>query len=621
MDFFDDPGTSLKREYEIFRYLLEEFRLKYRLQETYPRRHDPDMVVLYQPEDGCWCAVGRLVSGEEVGLDEHLLYYVIEIPFDPELIEYMKKSGYCSASREMDPDKWLMLIINEKIRIDTYRRLMEAGYEWLCGNTGKESSLQPQAEYTDVSIPIRRELRAENVPEKIAEMRRMYQPNRKIPNDEAFCFYRQAVFMKDYRDQYEFHGTFMNIHPVYRMMTDAQLRGYFSWRTDLMENGQLDEKTPVSFLKLYVYELLHLIHSNAADTFEQLCAIEELYSGNDQLFGLELHRWINDFVVYYDLDKTAVSRRFRLRDMRHMQILDDVSRNPEEHDDEELKAAILALSENEIRRSAFMRDHTEDVLAVLAKAYRMYAREYRYKDMSFFEEAVCFYRSENYRMFSSAVFYEAEVPKDRTVWINEASIFSCKDGQWQRRCSYVLSEWNRLIGETDRLMRLAYRFGRPLKEKLGLRADREVLRQAIVEYKQEQAEAARPVVNINMNVLTSIRSDAALTRDSLLVEEETEAETEERTDSVPVYEQWEEENDDTLFTKEERILLKALLKGSDPAGIETLQNVSLSLLCDEINEKLIDEIGDTVIEFDGDVPVLIEDYIEDIRNILGEVNS
>ena len=106
--------------------------------------------------------------------------------------------------------------------------------------------------YQDQAIPGRTAIRHENVPAQIAEMRRMYKPRRSLPNDEAFCFYQQAVFMKNYREQYDFHGTFFNIHPVYRMMTDSQLRGYFSWRTDLMENGQLGEKTPTAFLKLYV---------------------------------------------------------------------------------------------------------------------------------------------------------------------------------------------------------------------------------------------------------------------------------------------------------------------------------------------------------------------------------
>jgi len=224
-------------------------------------------------------------------------------------------------------------------------------------------------------------------------------------------------------------------------------------------------------------------------------------------------------------------------------------------------------------------------------------------------------------MFSSAVFYENEKHANTTVMINEQNIYSCENGRWTKK-SYVLrSEWSKLISETDRLLRIATRYGRHIKQRTGLTFDPETIKEAIREYLKEKKEASKPVVNIDMDILTSIRDDAALTRDSLLVEEDIEEETEEELFAVPEEEQYEEEFDDTLFTKEEKILLKALLEGKDPRSLETLKNVSLSLLCDEINEKLMDEIGDTVIEFDGDDPVLIEDYIEDIREMIKEAGK
>ncbi len=620
MTFWDSGGDRLKREYEIFRFLLDEYRLRYRLHETYPRRHDPDMVALYQP-DGRWCAVGRLISSEEIAMETDELYYAIEIPFDPARIPEMIMYEYCALSSEMDPKQWLMLVIDEHVKIDVYRSLMNEGYEWLRDSSGKQSaSLQEGTVYRDVSIPSRHEIRSENVPVQIAEMKKLYQPRRNIPNDEVFCFWRQAVFMKDYKDSYHFRGTFMNIHPVYRMMTDSQLRGYFSWRTELMENGQLSDNTPVSFLKLYVYELLHLLHSNACDTFAQLCAIEEMYSGNDRLFMLELRRWINDFVIYYDLNE-MIPMRFETVDMTNWKILDDTARDPESHDEAELQKAIGMIAAREISRSAFLRENLADVMAVLAKAWRMYCREYRKQGRSFLEAEVCSVVNEPYRMFSSAVFYENEKHADTTVMINEQNIYSCENGRWTKK-SYVLrSEWSKLISETDRLLRIATRYGRHIKQRTGLTFDPETIKEAIREYLKEKKEASKPVVNIDMDILTSIRDDAALTRDSLLVEEDIEEETEEELFAVPEEEQYEEEFDDTLFTKEEKILLKALLEGKDPRSLETLKNVSLSLLCDEINEKLMDEIGDTVIEFDGDDPVLIEDYIEDIREMIKEAGK
>ena len=42
----------------------------------------------------------------------------------------------------------------------------------------------------------------------------------------------------------------------------------------------------------------------------------------------------------------------------------------------------------------------------------------------------------------------------------------------------------------------------------------------------------------------------------------------------------------------------------------------VSVVADSINEKLFDLVGDTVIEFDGDEPAVIEDYLDDIREVL-----
>lgn len=600
----------MKREYEIYRFLMEDFRLKHGLKQTAQKFDAMQKLALYEPADGSWCAIGKLVV-----LEDASMHYAIEIPFDPDLIPLMTGYEYCSLAQEMNPDQWLMLVIDEKIRIDTYRTLMQEGYDRFrrIHPVQKRMASHREMIYQDQAIPGRTAIRHENVPAQIAEMRRMYKPRRSLPNDEAFCFYQQAVFMKDYREQYDFHGTFFNIHPVYRMMTDSQLRGYFSWRTDLMENGQLGEKTPTAFLKLYVYELLHLIHSNSADTFEQLCAIEELYKGSDRLFMIELHRWINDFVIYYHLDEKAVSRRFEAEDVQAYRILADTSKDPASHSEEELRYAVQTLAKERIERSVFLRDNAEDAVNVLVKAYQMYVREAQLQGRSFFEDTLCNTINEFYKMFSSAVFYEREKPADQEVWIRSDCIYSCENGTWSRKRYIMTDSWTKLIGETDRLMRIACGYPKKLQPKTGVYFDLKILEETIREYLKEKAEAAKPVINIDMNALSSIRQDAALTRDSLLIEDEEEEEEEVEETAVEIPE---EENDDTLFRKEERILLKALLEERSLSEITQLQGVSIALLCDEINEKLIDTIGDTVIAFDGDEPYLIEDYMEDIRELL-----
>ena len=42
----------------------------------------------------------------------------------------------------------------------------------------------------------------------------------------------------------------------------------------------------------------------------------------------------------------------------------------------------------------------------------------------------------------------------------------------------------------------------------------------------------------------------------------------------------------------------------------------LSVLVDAINEALYEQLSDTAIEFEGDVPKIIEDYIDDLKAIV-----
>ena len=41
----------------------------------------------------------------------------------------------------------------------------------------------------------------------------------------------------------------------------------------------------------------------------------------------------------------------------------------------------------------------------------------------------------------------------------------------------------------------------------------------------------------------------------------------------------------------------------------------LSVAAEEINEALFDNFGDTVIAFDGDTPIIIEDYENELKGM------
>jgi hypothetical protein len=64
-------------------------------------------------------------------------------------------------------------------------------------------------------------------------------------------------------------------------------------------------------------------------------------------------------------------------------------------------------------------------------------------------------------------------------------------------------------------------------------------------------------------------------------------------------------------------LVRALLDGHPPSSVLGPGDPFVSVVADTINEKLFDVVGDAVIEFDGDEPRLVEDYVDDLREVLG----
>lgn len=60
-----------------------------------------------------------------------------------------------------------------------------------------------------------------------------------------------------------------------------------------------------------------------------------------------------------------------------------------------------------------------------------------------------------------------------------------------------------------------------------------------------------------------------------------------------------------------------LVKGEDYQTLLKQNHLFLSVLVDGINDKLFDEIGDTVIDSNGDSAEIIEDYRPDLLEILG----
>lgn len=242
------------------------------------------------------------------------------------------------------------------------------------------------------------------------------------------------------------------------------------------------------------------------------------------------------------------------------------------------------------------------------------------------------------------------------------------------------SDLGAICKEIDRICRRKFSFGHPLQQKLNLPLIIQAISDAADAYIKEKEEAAKPKIHIDFGKLSGIRKDAAYTRDQLITEGEMSDEDEfmkfedevsvdnetkagsNNNASVYDYKLQPSENDNNikdditeddiskdyilkgdifndqasndndandkavsndqpsgnlLISEHQMNIVNLLLAGGNVIEYAASNHLMLAIEIDAINEALYDEIGDTVIEFDGDTPELVEDYIYDIKQILG----
>ena len=63
-------------------------------------------------------------------------------------------------------------------------------------------------------------------------------------------------------------------------------------------------------------------------------------------------------------------------------------------------------------------------------------------------------------------------------------------------------------------------------------------------------------------------------------------------------------------------VLQGLAVGKPVSELLSPSDPFVSVVADSINEKLFDLVGDAVIEFDGDDPQLVEDYLDDLSELI-----
>lgn len=368
---------------------------------------------------------------------------------------------------------------------------------------------------------------------------------------EAELFYRQGLLMADFEDDCPYNGTFKSYFPTYNAMSDRQLRGYFTWRTQV-RRGTVEE-TSTSFAFLYLYELICGIGvDNPLDGFNKIKAFWDAYRAFEPGIDRFARVWLQDYAVFHGLDpkllrdsKTVmfdnalIELRRAARDLAPAPTPSDLAPArrktseptlplpPDEAREERLMAAINALSTYNLNNSRLDRSHHRDLRHVACAVYVRMARYYDTHRKSgivaslFGEETAM-----PYTMFASAVFFAPNRHEDCEYRLDPIHIYRCQNGFWECMRIHGSRQKSSKLGEMmracDQRLRLALDPTHPLKEEKVPKYLAKIIDDEIVAWLSWDA-AHQPVkIDIDLSQLGHIRSVAAQTREALLIDEERE---------------------------------------------------------------------------------------------------
>ena len=525
--------------------------------------------------------------------------------------------------------------------------------------------------YTDEPILKRASAMKNYTPPKIAEMRALAEGQSSYNWSSPRLFVKQGKLMADYEDDFSYSGSFFRYYPTYQLMSDVQLRGYFSWRTKVRK-GQV-EYIPLSFVFVYLYELLNLIGVETPEEgYEKLLWFREAYAPFDSSPEHYLKDWLVDFAAYYGLDPVLIRDEESLLPYRQFTVL----YRWKTHSKEELFSAISGLSSYNIEKSKFYKTYPEETKEVLCRVFSAFSEHHETKcKNSLCERLFGKVHTLPYTLFSSAVVSVERNRPDCDYVIFPWFSYSCRNGSWYRTRLDRSPAKNRKLGElvrdVDAILRDRFGFDAPLKATDKTKLFTGIVNAAIDEVQEEKRKKAAAVIHIDVGKLAAIRNDASETRDKLITEEERGEESGERRaesgdaarrlapsespvasrqspvesgerraesgenaecgmrnaelnaaqslSSVTVGSRESEVNPadvpDSLLDETETAVLRAVLTGGDAGAVAKAGGRMLSVVIDAINDKLFDRFGDTAIYYEGDTPAVYEDYEDELKGL------
>ncbi len=455
--------------------------------------------------------------------------------------------------------------------------------------------------------------------------------NKQVQSNNAKVFYKQAVFMKDFEDDYDGSASFSSYFPYYQLMSYEQLRTYFTWRTNVRK-GEINN-TSLSYAFLYMYELLNNIGVDSPDDgLERIMTFWNVFKEYNSSIDKYVIQWIKDYHIYYGLKKPF--KDFVYENNIYMYYPKIFLYESDISDNFEL---FCSISKYNIKDSSFYTAETSNlindcfyhVITKLKDALKTI-------DIDFYD--LIFQPTKNLTLwtpFKGALFFQRLNGKSRKVILSDKEIYVYNQVNWSFSTTITTENGRQLIGYAMKQMESTLRKLMDYKYKLSVSID--MINQATVQkfsmagidfekiivdtVNDYYKEINKVVVSVSENMLNIIRKEAFETQEKLIVPENDEpvVATEQITSlkevaAELVLDGWTGFKN-SLNDTEIRALLVILEDGNIKQYADE-NSIMLEVLADSINEKAMDSIGDNILELDIDMTIY-EEYIENVKEIVG----
>lgn len=381
----------------------------------------------------------------------------------------------------------------------------------------------------------------------------------RVESSDAKLFYHQAIFMKDFEDNYKNAVPMSRYFPCYQRMGYEQLRTYFTWRTRVRQG--FTNPVSVSYAFLYLYELLNNVGVDSPqEGMDRILQFWVSYRCFDATIDKYLVSWLKEYFIYYGLsgsfrdfiseygleelypeygsiekNKKSGKEKIRNEKIRNEKMQDDKKAFAEKQNSEQF-FRYCSVSRYNIRRSSFYGEENSkqicDCFLFVKKRLEqtMQAAGIDFEEMIFTGSE----RQMPWKPFQNACFYPVKPQPDRRVEISQDEIYFCHDNVWtigrmiatetgKQLVSYVMKKTEAVLRGLSKYkyklkadIKMLYQETKQELEAAGIQLDT-LIEQAVSEYYQG---TTRTVVTVDYAALERIRREAMDTQKALIVEEE-----------------------------------------------------------------------------------------------------